>query len=298
MYRADSPITIRALFYFPEQHMEKYGMGKMDPGVSLFSRKVLIQAKCKGLLPDWLRFVKGVVDSEDLPLNLSREFLQDSALVKRLNNVLTRRILKFLADQAKSERKKFEKWFGEYGHFLKEGICTDVKWKEDIARLLRMESSKVKAGSFTSLDGYIKRMKDDQKDIFYLTVPNRTVAESSPYFEAFRDRDIEVLFLYRDMDDFVMSNLSEYMNYKLQTIESANAGELVKGDAKDKKEDSKQLEDTMTEEIFTAFSKWLKDTLKDRITNITVNSSLLYFPLFSSFHDREQTGWPQHQWSS
>lgn len=179
-YSTDSPLNIRGLvcsiyinynnltlfkFYFPSQHMEKYGMGRLEPGVSLFSRKVLITAKAKNLLPDWLRFVKGVVDSEDIPLNISREHMQDSSLIQKLNSVLTKRILKFLEDESKKDPEAYQKWWAEFGNFLKEGLCTDFKWKAEIGRCLRFESSDTETGKLTSLEEYVSRMKDGQREV-------------------------------------------------------------------------------------------------------------------------------------
>lgn len=140
-------------------------MGRLEPGVSLYSRKVLIQAKAKGLLPDWLRFVKGVVDSEDIPLNLSREHMQDSSLITKLNSVLTKRILKFLEEESKKDPEAYQKWWAEFGNFLKEGLCTDFKWKAEIGRCLRFESSETESGKQTSLDDYVSRMKEGQREI-------------------------------------------------------------------------------------------------------------------------------------
>eukprot|EP01121_Diplochlamys_sp_Union-15-3_P012445 TRINITY_DN3726_c0_g1_i2.p1 TRINITY_DN3726_c0_g1~~TRINITY_DN3726_c0_g1_i2.p1 ORF type:complete len:376 (+),score=74.95 TRINITY_DN3726_c0_g1_i2:89-1129(+) len=262
--------------------MEKYGMGRLEPGVSLFSRKVLIQSKCKGLLPEWLRFIKGVVDSEDLSLNLSREFIQDSAIIKRLQGVLTRRILKYLKDEFKADPKKYDKWFAEFGNFLKEGICSDFKWKEEIGSLLRAESSKSEAGQLTSLDEYISRMKPDQKEIFFLVIPSREFAENSPYFEAFKERDIEVLFLYTNLDDFAMTNLGEYQGKKLATIESASAGESVTA-SKKADEDVKQAE--LSDEEFKEFANWMKETLSNRVTTITKTNRLSTSPAIVVDHE-------------
>jgi HSP90 family molecular chaperone len=191
-YSVDSPVTIRALFYVGQHNQEKFGLGKGDPGVNLFSRKVLIQAKAKALLPDYLRFVKGVVDSEDIPLNISREFLQDSNLIRRIKGVLTKRVLKWFDDESKKDPKKYETFFNEFGAFLKEGIVTDFGSKEDLAKLLRFESSKLEAGSMTSLDDYISRMHPEQKEIYYLCAPSRALAEQSPYYEGFKAQDKEV----------------------------------------------------------------------------------------------------------
>ena len=145
----------------------------MEHGVSLYSRKVLIQSKAHKVLPNWLRFVKGVVDSEDIPLNLSRELLQDSALIKKLSDVLSARIIKFLLEQQKKDRVKYEKFFKDCGIFFREGIVSaeNDEQKQDIAKLLLFESSNEKSGVLTSLPSYVSRMKPAQKNIYYLCAP-------------------------------------------------------------------------------------------------------------------------------
>lgn len=213
-YQIDTPVNVRALFYVGEEHTEKYGQGQMEPGVSLFSRKILIQQKARGLVPDWMRFVKGVVDSEDVPLSVSREHLQDNLIIQKLNNVLTKRFLKFLSTEAMKDPLKYNKFYGEFNKFLKEGILSDIKYKEDLAKLLRMDSSSLKEGDqITSLDAYIQRLKPSQKEIYFLNVPSRALALSSPYYEAFLKKGLEVLFLYTQADDFVMSSLVEYSGF-------------------------------------------------------------------------------------
>lgn len=285
-YNADSPINIRSIFYVPETHMEKYGLGVLEPGVSLYTRKVLIQAKCKGLLPDWLRFIKGVVDSEDIPLNLSRELLQDSGLIKRLQNVLTRRILKFFEDQANQDEDKYMKFYNEYSQFLKQGICTDLKWKEDLARLMRMESSKTIENVNTTLEKYVERMHPQQTEIYYLCIPSRSYAESSPYFETFNKRGVEVLFLYHSIDDFVMTNLAEFKGKKLVSIESANASENIKDINPETVEEptSENLGDLKGEK-FTSFASWMKEVLATRVTTVVETNRLSSSPAVVIDHE-------------
>lgn len=294
MYSTDSPINIRSLFYIPEQHMERYGV-RLEPGVSLFCRKVLIQQKAKGLMPEWLRFVKGVVDSEDIPLNLSREHLQDSTLIKRLSASITRRLIKYFDDESNVDPKKYEKFFREFGVFLKEGVCTDAKFKEDIAKLLRMESSTNNASELTSLDKYIERMPKEQQDIYFLVTPTRQLAESSPYFEAFKENGVEVLFMYTDIDDFVMANLQTYKDKRVVTIESAEAGaavnkiaEQLKKDKKDeekKDEDKKEETTALTSEEFKDFSKWMKEALVTRVSSVTDTTRLSSSPAVIIDHE-------------
>ena len=173
IYKTDAPLNIRSLFYIPTSMPELYGFGRMEPGVSLYSRKVLIQAKAEKVLPDWLRFVRGVVDSEDIPLNLSRELLQDSALIKKLSKVLASKLVRFFQDQMKRDRVKYEKFFKEFGMFFREGVVIGEtqEEREDVAKLLRFESSSEKAGTQKTLEQYVKDMKPGQKNIFYLCAP-------------------------------------------------------------------------------------------------------------------------------
>eukprot|EP01112_Ceratiomyxa_fruticulosa_P011539 TRINITY_DN3133_c0_g1_i1.p1 TRINITY_DN3133_c0_g1~~TRINITY_DN3133_c0_g1_i1.p1 ORF type:complete len:941 (+),score=292.23 TRINITY_DN3133_c0_g1_i1:359-2824(+) len=280
-YSTDSPINIRSLLYFPSQHIEKYGMGRMESGVSLFCRKVLIQNKARGIFPEWLRFVKGVVDSEDLSLNISREHLQDSALVQKLSNVLTKRVLKYLDDEAKKDPVKYEKWFEDFGLFLKEGVCTDYKWKEDVAKLIRMDSSHKFEGDLkmTSLDEYLTRMKPGQKEIYYLCVPARDYALSSPYYEAFQDKNYEVLFLYNSIDEFVMTHLNDYKGKKLVSAETA------KLDAPEPKANTSSDNGVLSETQITELTNWMRETLSDKVTSVKETKRLSSSPAVIVDHE-------------
>ena len=124
-FSADAPLSIHALLFVPKENTEKLGLSRLEPAVSLYCRKVLIDAKPKDLLPEWLRFLKGVVDSEDLPLNISRETMQDRSLLEKLNKVITKRFLKFLEEEAKNRPDAYAEFFAEFGHFLKEGAALD-----------------------------------------------------------------------------------------------------------------------------------------------------------------------------
>ena len=174
-FRADAPIDLKCLFFVPSFHTEKFGMGRMEAGVNLYSRKILIENKPKDLLPEWLRFVKGVVDSEDLPLSLSREKPQDSNLLKRIRDVLTRKLIRFLDEQARDDPVKYKEFYIEYNYFLKEGVCHDYKFMDQISKLLYFESSALDGGTLTSFDEYLSRCPPEQKAIYYLVAPSREV---------------------------------------------------------------------------------------------------------------------------
>jgi HSP90 family molecular chaperone len=238
---------------------------------------VLIQPKSKAILPDWLRFVKGVVDSEDLPLNISRENMQDSALISRMNNVLTKKIIKFLADMSRTETAKYNQFYGEFANFIKEGVCSDFTHKADIAQLLRFDTS-LGEKQLSSLDDYISRMPIEQKDIYYLCAPSRSFALSSPYFEHFDKEGIEVLFLYAHIDDFVMKNLDKYNKRQLISIESANVKKAE--DAKETKTDDPEQK-ANAEQLVAYF----QETLKDKVISVKATDRLSNSPAIVVDHE-------------
>ncbi|MEW6302244.1 MAG: molecular chaperone HtpG [Verrucomicrobiota bacterium] len=265
-FAADAPLAIQALLFVPQHNFETLGMGRIDSEVNLYCRKVLIQAKAKNLFPEWLRFLKGVVDSEDLPLNISRETMQDTSLVQKLNKVLTGRFLKHVEELADKEPEKFEKFYAEYNRFLKEGVCTDFAHKEALGKLLRFESSTLDKGKTTSLADYVKRMTGDQKEIYYLLAPNRDAAEGSPYYEAFQARKFEVLFLHDPWDEFVMDHLREFDGKPLVSVEKADVAVEERKDG------------ALSEADATALAAWLKETLADRIEAVRVSKRLVDSP--------------------
>ncbi len=266
-FSADAPLAIQALLFVPQRNFESMGMGRMDSEVNLYCRKVLIQAKAKELFPDWLRFLKGVVDSEDLPLNISRETMQDTSLLQKLNKVLTGRFLKFLDEQSEKEAEAYDKFYGEYQRFLKEGVVTDFTHKDVLGKLLRYESSSLDPGKLTSLADYVKRMPPEQKEIYCLLTPNRAAAESSPYFEVFKERKFEVLFLYDPWDEFVMEHLREFDGKTLRLAEKA---ELDLAETK--------REGALSEAAAKSLAQWLKETLGDQVGEVRSSKRLVESP--------------------
>src|SRR5687767_3242017 len=172
-FSADAPLAINALLFVPKENTEKLGFARTEASVALYCRKVLIDAKPKNLLPEWLRFLKGVVDSEDLPLNISRETMQDKALLDKLSKVITKRFLKFLDEEATQRPESYAKFYSEFGLFLKEGAALDFAHKDQLVKLLRFESSLTEKTKSTSLADYVSRMGADQKEIYYLNGKDR-----------------------------------------------------------------------------------------------------------------------------
>lgn len=169
-YSTDVPLSIKALLYVPSTHQERYGMAQEANEIHLYSRKILIKPKCTELLPSYLRFVKGVVDCEDLPLNISRENYQDSSLMHKLRNVLTRRVLKMIEDEAKKDADKYNRWFNDFQNFIKEGLTVDPENSEPLFRLLRFNAS-FSERSLVSLDDYVAKMKPTQEKIYFIVNP-------------------------------------------------------------------------------------------------------------------------------
>ncbi|XP_046394482.1 heat shock protein 75 kDa, mitochondrial [Ischnura elegans] len=270
-YTTDAPLSIRALLYFPEGKPGLFEMSRdTDVGVALYSRKVLIKSRAENILPKWLRFVKGVVDSEDIPLNLSRELLQNSALIRKLKTVLTNRILRFLHDKSQKEVDSYEKFLKDYGLFLKEGIVTSQEQmeKEEISKLLRFESSLKPVGERVSLPQYCGRLKEGQRDIFYLAAPSRALAEASPYYEALRQKDVEVLFCYEPYDELVLMQLREFDRHPLTSIEKEMRQDKEKEDLTDLGPDS------LPRSEIESLTSWLKKSLTGKVQSVTVTRRL------------------------
>ncbi len=273
---ADAPLAINALLFVPKENIERLGFGRMTSGVNLYCQKVLIEQHSENIMPEWLRFLKGVVDSEDLPLNISRQALQDSALVAKLKQVLTKRFLKFLGEQAKEDPEKYNGFFADFGIYLKEGATSDYAYRDEIAKLLRFESSKSEAGKIISLAEYVERMAEGQEEIYYINGPSRTAAESGPYVEAFRKREIEIIYTLEPIDDFVMNHLGEFDGKKLV---SADRGDLDLSAIKSSEEPEEEKADSSMEpEVAESLVGWIKETLGDRLKEVIVSKRLVGSP--------------------
>ena len=270
-FSADAPITIHALIFAPSENPEKMGFGKVDSGVALYSKKVLIDPEPKGLLPDWLRFVKGVVDSADLPLNISRETMQDSALVRKLNGVISKRIIKMFEKEAEADPAKYRVFYKKFDRYFKEGIATDYANKDALAKLLRFESSMTEPGELCGLADYTTRMKDGQETIFYLVGQNRDQIESGPYVEAFKARGLEVIYFMDAVDEYVVDSLGEFDGKKLASIRHAG----VELDEVDKDGEA------LSEEETTALCEFLQEELGDGVTKVSSGKRLVESPVIA-----------------
>ena len=270
-FSADAPLALKALLFVPETNTENMGFGRMDPGVSLYCQKVLIEQHSKDILPEWLRFVKGVIDSEDLPLNISRQALQDNALVSKIKKIITTRFLKNLAEQAKKEPETYEKIWKEFGIFLKEGATSDFTHRDELSKLLRFESSASEPGKLISLAEYIERMKEGQDEIYYINGPTRESIETGPYMETFKRRELEVIYTMEPIDDFVFTHIGEFEGKKLV---SADRADLKLPDLRDKDKKDTKPTDNLDQPVADSLTKWMKEVLGEKVKTVAVSNRL------------------------
>jgi molecular chaperone HtpG len=270
-FSADAPLEINSLLFVPKRNMEKMGLFRNENKVALHCRKVLIEEEPKGLFPEWLRFLKGVVDSSDLPLNVSRETMQDSELLRKLNQVLTKRFLRFLNEQSQKEEATYLAFWNEFGVLIKEGAATDFTYKEDLAKLLRFESTALDAGKLTGLDNYMDRMASDQEEILFLFGKSRESIEAGPYLEALKARGLEVLLCTEPVDEYVMQTIREYKEKKILSADS--------DEVKLEKIDQEEEGESLGKKDIKALCKWLKESLGDKVSDVETGDRLIESPV-------------------
>lgn len=281
MYRlhfsADAPLAINALLFVPAENFEMFGFGKMEPGVNLYCQRILIDQHSKNILPEWLRFLKGVVDSEDLPLNISRQALQDNALVGKLRKVITKRFIKHLEEEAKNDAEKYGKFWSTFGIYLKEGVTTDYEFQKELGKLLRFESSKGEAGKPIALADYVLRMSPEQKEIYYINGPSRAAIEAGPYVEMFRKKDIEILYTLEPIDDFVLSHLGEFDGKKLVSADRADLS-LTKDEEASKGAADEKSDGQLDGDALGKLTEWMTKVLESSLSEVVVSKRLVDAP--------------------
>lgn len=270
-FSSDAPINLNTLLFVPKNNIEKFGFGRMEPSVNIYCKKVLIQAQAKDILPEWLRFVQGVVDSEELPLNISRETMQDSALLAKLNKVVTTRFLKFLEDEAKGEPDKYKEFWKEFGIFLKEGAANDFMHRDQLMKLLRFESSATEGDNLLALSEYAGRMKEGQEAIYYVNGPSREVIEAGPYLEVFKDKGYEVIYTHDSIDDYVLMTVGEFEGKKLISADQADL-DLTRV------EDEAEGQNGLEGDELKNFTDWLKELLGTKVTEVRESKRLVDSP--------------------
>lgn len=234
MVLAGSAVEFKALLYIPAHKPFDLMWGDSHKGLHLYIQRVFIMDDCEAMLPTYLRFVKGAVDSPDLPLNVSRELLQQSAPLSKIKSNLANKVLNSLDEMKRNEWDAYLRFFKELGPLLKEGVSQDWTNREKIADLLLFESTKTEPGQLTTLEKYVEGMPAGQTEIYYLIGENREMMEHSPYLESFKAQGHEVVLLTDPIDEWVVPSLTEYKGKKLKAVDKGELGE-VKLDEEKKK---------------------------------------------------------------
>lgn len=270
----DVPVNLRSILYVPSRR-DRGILQQMndDAGIKLYSRTVLIEENNSDLLPNHFRFVEGVVDSEDLPLNVSRETVQRNPMVRQIRKALTGRLVKELEQMSKERPDEYRTFWEQFGVFIKEGIASDVSSHTQLKELLRFYSSNTDADELVSLQDYVGRMKDDQDAIYYVLGDDLNSVQQSPHLDPFRAHGIEVLYLVDPIDSFMATSLREYDEHELQNVEDADLEMPDETDSDDEETDtvsSDELGDLLTR---------FRTVLGDRVEDVHVSKRLKDSPV-------------------
>lgn len=282
--RVEGKLEYTTLLYIPAH--APYDLFQMDQkhGLKLYVRRVFIMDDAEQFLPRYLRFVKGVVDSNDLPLNISREILQQNKQVDSIRSAVTKRVLSMLEDLAEKEPEKYTKFWNEFGKALKEGPAEDFANREAIAKLLRFATTHNDSSSQTvSLADYVKRMKPEQKKIYYVTADSFVAAQHSPHLEIFRKKGIEVLLLSDRIDEWLVAHLTEFEGKQLQSVAKGSLDIDELADEETKKEQEK------TEKDFASLVEQAKKVLGDKVKDVRVTHRLTQSPACIVSDDNEMS---------
>lgn len=271
--RVEGALDYTSLLYIPARAPFDMYNREAPRGLKLYIQRVFIMDDAEQFLPLYLRFVKGVVDSNDLSLNVSREILQNDKTVDTIRSALAKRVLDMLKKLASNEPEKYQKFWDEFGQVLKEGPAEDFANKDKIAKLLRFATTHTgEAAQTVSLDDYIGRMREGQDKIYYITADSHAAAKSSPHLEVFRKKGVEVLILSDRIDEWMMNYLSEYDGKSFQDV---GRGSLDLGDV-ETEEDKKEVE--KAEQEHKPLLERLKTSLKDRVQDVRVTKRLTESP--------------------
>ncbi len=262
-FKVEGITEFSALLFIPSKAPFNIFFKDYKIGPALYVKKVQIMENCDELLPPYLRFVKGVVQCDDLPLNISRETLQINRQIQVIRKNIINKVLTTLKEMKENEFEKYEKFYNEFRKVLKEGIHLDFENNQKIAELLLFESTKTKKGEFTDLENYIKNMKSDQKEIYYITGNSREEIENSPYLEIFKEKDIEVLFMTDEIDDFIFTGFS----YKEKPFKN-----ILKGDISIDKESSENKD--KAEKEYKDLLTYIKNTLRKEVEDVKFSNRL------------------------
>ena len=273
-YSAEGTLEFKALLYLPSKApFDMFQHEGIKHGINLYVKRVFIMDNCEALVPRYLRFVKGVVESNDLPLNVSREILQEDLIIKKIEKNVTSKILTTLKGMMKKSKEDYINFYKEFGKVIKEGIEVDPTNKDKIKDLLLYESSKTKPGEYISLKEYTERMIPDQKNIYFLTGDSRATVDNSPHLEVFKKKDVEVLFMTEPVDEFILPGFGEYSDKSLKSI--------AQGDIDLGTEEEKKIAEEQKKEVTGKYKNLIKkieESLKEDVKEVRLSNRLTDSP--------------------
>ncbi len=270
--KAEGTFEYEALLFIPSQAPHDLFYHGTETGLRLYARRVMVMEKCEDLLPLYLRFIKGVVDSSDLPLNISRQRLQQDRHITQIRKWLTRKVLESLTEMREKESDKYSKFWREFGRALKEGMGSDYENKEKLTPLLLFETSH-DPKELTTLKAYVERMKSEQTEIFYLTGESRKVIENSPHSEVPKQKGYEVLYLSDPVDELVVQHLHEFEGKRLKSV---TKGKFTLGTEEEKKQIEEQVK--KKEEEYASFLQASQKKLDEYVKQIRLSTRLVDSP--------------------
>ncbi len=277
-FSVDAPVQFNALLFIPTQSVDIFGSGRERWGLDLYARRVLIMRENKELLPEYLSFFKGVVDTEDLPLNISRENLQENVILRKIQQTLVKQALSHLEKMAEGDAENYTNFWHKHGRIFKLGYH-DFMHKDRIAALLRFNaSSHDDAEGLTSLDAYMGRAKSGQKTIWYVSGASREAARLNPHLEVFRKKGLEVLYLTEPIDEFVMEGLGKYKEWDLKAVEQIGDDSLK--DFADTEESTAKTSPLAEEDVnsFDALVVRMQEILGTKVKEVRVSHRLADSP--------------------
>ncbi len=266
---ADVPVDIHAVLYIPAKRERNMFSLRKDDGLKLYGRKVLIQEYFKELLPPYFRFVQGVVDSEDLPLNVSRESIQNNRAMAKLKATLTHKLIGELEELGQQDAAKYATFWKEFGPFIKEGVATEPGSQADLAKLLRFKSNRG-GDDWVSLAAYVERMKPEQDAIYYILGDDVHSIASSPHLDYFRKHELEVLYLTEPLDSFMVVTLKDFNGKKLQNVDDAKLDLPPSSDH--------PIESKVADEDYAQLIARIKTVLGEKLTEVRESKVLTDSP--------------------
>ncbi len=266
---SDAPVQFNSILYFPKSNFEVFGITKKDPSIDLYSNKILIDKSSKDIIPEHFRFVVGIVDSVELPLNISRESIQSNIKIEKIKKYIVKKIIDEIVKMKKKNYDSYLNLWKNFGRNFKEGIINDFDNRKKLSDTLLFRSSKTEKGSYTDLEKYKQNMSESQKEIYYVSGNDIASIEKNPSLEIFKKNNIEVLYLTDPIDEFVFEHLRDYNEIKFKLIESSD---IKLDESAENNQDEKSLKE------LNNFIGYLKTIYGEKIERIEISKRLVNSP--------------------